>query len=68
MKKTKCKKIKPLPQKCDYNQKLNYNIEKDIKPDKICPKDIFDGYSEGKKKCPKGHKVCKCHLDKKKKK
>ena len=50
-KKGKTKMIKPLNSEVQpYHQKLNYDIEKAIKPDKIDPPKIFDGYS---KKNPK---------------
>jgi len=44
-KKGKSKKIPELKLKPSYKQGLNYNIEKDIKPDKIEPNKIFDGYN-----------------------
>lgn len=47
VKKGKTKKVKPhehLPVKADYKQNLNYNVQKDIKPDKINPNEIFDGF------------------------
>lgn len=49
-KKKKTKQIKPMKNKPDYKQGLNYNIEKDIKPDKIKPSEIFDGIKDQKKK------------------
>ena len=52
----KTKKIKHVDsKKADYKQNLNYNIQKEIKPDKIEPDKIFDGFkkdmtkSKGKK-------------------
>ncbi len=46
-KKKKTKYIKPVDsKKADYKQELNYNIKKDIKPDKIEPAKIFDGYNK----------------------
>ena len=48
--KTKTKNIKPMNLKPDYKQGLNYNIEKEIKPDKIKPSEIFDGLNDQKKK------------------
>lgn len=44
--KKKTKQIKQMKSKPDYKQGLNYNIEKDIKPDKIVPEKIFDGYKK----------------------
>tara|TARA_R100001086_G_scaffold208510_3_gene124275 strand:+ start:166 stop:342 length:177 start_codon:yes stop_codon:yes gene_type:complete len=52
-KKGKSKQIKPMKSKPDYKQDLNYNIKKDIKPDKIKPEKVFEGY---KKKKPKNVK------------
>jgi len=50
----KTKKIKHVDsKKADYKQNLNYNIQKEIKPDKIEPDKIFDGYKKDKK-VPKG--------------
>jgi hypothetical protein len=49
-KKTKTKNIKQMNLKPDYKQGLNYNIEKEIKPDKIKPSEIFDGLNDQKKK------------------
>lgn len=40
------KHIKPLKSKDSYKQKLQYDIEKAIKPPKIQPKKIFDGFKE----------------------
>ena len=40
--KIKVKVEKPLMNKPDYKQPLQYNIEKEIVPDKIQPKKIFD--------------------------
>ena len=34
----------------DYSLRLNYNVEKDIKPKKIKEKDIFDKMKGGSKK------------------
>lgn len=43
----KTKKIKQVDsKKADYKQNLNYNIQKEIKPDKIEPEKIFDGYNK----------------------
>ena len=43
----KTKKIKQVDsKKADYKQNLNYNIQKEIKPDKIEPDKIFDGYKK----------------------
>jgi len=44
-KKGKTKNIKPMKSKPDYKQSLNYDIQKAIKPDKIKPDKIFEGYS-----------------------
>ncbi len=52
-KKSKTKNIKPMNLKPDYKQGLNYNIEKEIKPDKIKPSEIFDGLNDQKKKVNK---------------
>lgn len=41
----KTKKIKPMESKPDYKQGLNYDIQKEIKPDKIKPEKVFEGYS-----------------------
>ena len=62
--KGKSKQVKPVPKKENYAQNLNYNVQKEIKPDKIKPSEIFEGCSD-KKICPKGHKVCKCGKKKK---
>ncbi len=69
-KKGKPKQVKPVPKKENYSQNLNYNVQKDIKPDKIKPSEIFEGCNDSKTKkiCPKGHKVCKCQTNRKKKK
>jgi len=66
-KKGKTKQVKHVPKKENYSQNLNYNVQKEIKPDKINPSEIFEGcgHSKTKKKCPKGHKVCKCKQKKK---
>ena len=48
-KKKKTKNVNPIPMKPDYKQNLNYNIEKEIKPDKIKPNEIFDGFKDHKK-------------------
>jgi hypothetical protein len=48
VKKGKTKKVKPVPVKADYKQKLNYDVQKDIKPDKINPNEIFQGFKEVK--------------------
>ena len=54
------------PNEC-YKLMENQKEEKKVKP-----KDVFEGYTppnkqSKKKKCPKGHKVCKCHMNSKKK-
>lgn len=49
-KKKKTKNVKPIPYKPDYKQNLNYNVEKEIKPDKINPNEIFDGFKDSKSK------------------
>tara|TARA_R110000824_G_scaffold283022_4_gene471354 strand:- start:5766 stop:5963 length:198 start_codon:yes stop_codon:yes gene_type:complete len=41
-KKVKVKVEKPLKIQADYKQPLQFNIEKEIIPDKIKPKDIFE--------------------------
>lgn len=49
-KKGKSKMIKGLnPEISPYHQRLNYDIEKAIKPDKINPPKIFEGYSKNPK-------------------
>ena len=48
VKKTKTKKIPEMKDNPNYKQGLNYNIEKAIKPDKIVPNDIFDGFKKPK--------------------
>ncbi len=51
VKKGKTKKVKPhdhLPVKADYKQNLNYDVQKEIKPDKINPNEIFQGFKEVK--------------------
>ena len=69
-KKKKTKNVNPVPVKADYKQNLNYDVQKDINPDKINPNEIFDGVKSMNKKkqlkkiCPKGHKVCKCGIKK----
>lgn len=50
--KKKMKKVQPhlnlnVPR---YKHDLNFDIEKAIKPEKINPKKIFEGYTETKKK------------------
>ena len=53
VKKGKTKKVKPhdhLPVKADYKQNLNYDVQKDIKPDKINPNEIFQGFKSTLKK------------------
>jgi len=47
-KKKKTKNVKPVPSKPDYKQNLNYDVEKEIKPDKINPNEIFQGFKETK--------------------
>ncbi len=42
-----------------------FNVEECSKPNKIEPVKLFEGYK--KTNCPKGHKVCKCKKEKKKK-
>ena len=45
------KKIKSInPETPNYKQKLNYDVEKGIKPDRIDPKKIFDGYKDNNNK------------------
>ena len=56
-KKGKTKQIKPMESKPDYKQGLNYDIKKDIKPDKIKPEKVFEGYN--KKKVNKNPKMRK---------
>ena len=48
VKKTKTKKIPEMKDNPSYKQGLNYNIEKAIKPDKIEPNIIFDGFNKPK--------------------
>ena len=48
VKKGKTKKVKPVPVKADYKQNLNYDVQKEIKPDKINPNEIFQGFKEVK--------------------
>jgi len=48
VKKGKTKKVKPVPVKADYKQNLNYDVQKEIKPDKIKPNEIFQGFKEDK--------------------
>jgi len=47
-----------------YDPNECYTLTKKMEKDKeIRPADVFEGYKapvKGKKKCPKGHKVCKC--------
>ena len=50
VKKGKTKKVKPVPVKADYKQNLNYDVHKDIKPDKINPNEIFQGFKSMDKK------------------
>jgi len=40
------KHLKPLNDKPNYKQSSQYDVEKGIKPDKIDPKKIFDGYKD----------------------
>lgn len=48
-KKTKTKVQKPMSSATpNYKQKSQYDVEKEIKPDKIVAKDIFDGVSKKK--------------------
>lgn len=47
-KKKKTKNVKPIPSKPDYKQTLNYDVQKEIKPDKINPNEIFQGFNESK--------------------
>tara|TARA_R110000823_G_scaffold251077_5_gene374002 strand:+ start:1490 stop:1672 length:183 start_codon:yes stop_codon:yes gene_type:complete len=49
VKKGKTKKIPEMKDNPIYKQGLNYNIEKAIKPDKIVPNNIFDGFVKSKK-------------------
>tara|TARA_R110002096_G_scaffold28391_6_gene86095 strand:+ start:123 stop:380 length:258 start_codon:yes stop_codon:yes gene_type:complete len=54
-KKTKTKVQKPMSSGTpNYKQKSQYDVEKEIKPDKIVEKDIFDGVSNKKGKVAKG--------------
>lgn len=55
VKKGKTKKIPEMKDNPSYKQGLNYNIEKAIKPDKIEPNNIFDGF-RGNVKKPKNVK------------
>lgn len=48
VKKGKTKKIPEMKDNPSYKQGLNYNIEKAIKPDKIEPNEIFDGFKKPK--------------------
>ena len=48
VKKGKTKNIPEMKDNPNYKQGLNYNIEKAIKPDKILPNDIFDGFKKPK--------------------
>ena len=48
VKKGKTKNIPEMKDNPNYKQGLNYNIEKAIKPDKIVPNDIFDGFKKPK--------------------
>jgi hypothetical protein len=48
VKKGKTKKIPEMKDNPIYKQGLNYNIEKAIKPDKIEPNKIFDGFKKPK--------------------
>ena len=48
VKKGKTKRVKPVPVKADYKQNLNYDVQKEIKPDKINPNEIFQGFKEVK--------------------
>ena len=59
-----------MPKHYDPNECYNL-LEKQKEEKKVKPKDVFEGYTppNSKKKCPKGHKVCKCgHMNSKKKK
>ncbi len=48
VKKGKTKRVNPIPVKADYKQNLNYDVQKEIKPDKINPNEIFQGFKEVK--------------------
>ena len=53
------KSVKPKP----YDPNECYTLVKDLEKDKeVKPSDVFEGYRAPmkRKKCPKGHKVCKC--------
>jgi len=58
-KKKKTRKIDNIPIKPDYKQNLNYDVAKEIKPDKIKPVEIFDGFKEKKSKGKKELKKIK---------
>ena len=50
-----------------YDPNECYTLTKKMQKDKeVRPADVFEGYKAPKKKCPKGHKVCKCGKKKKK--
>ena len=57
-----------MPKQYDPNECYKL-MENQKEEKKVKPKDVFEGYTppKGKKKCPKGHKVCKCHMNSKKK-
>ncbi len=49
-----------------YDPNECYTLTKKLEKDKeVRPADVFQGYKAPKKKCPKGHKVCKCGKKKK---
>jgi len=48
VKKGKTKRVNHIPVKADYKQNLNYDVQKEIKPDKIKPNEIFQGFKEVK--------------------
>lgn len=49
-KKAKTKVIKELVVQPSYKQNLNFKIEEALKPEKIRPKEIFEGITVEKKK------------------
>tara|TARA_R110000751_G_scaffold50695_5_gene111814 strand:- start:1356 stop:1550 length:195 start_codon:yes stop_codon:yes gene_type:complete len=59
-KKAKTKVQKPMSSGTpNYKQKSQYDVEKEIKPDKIVAKDIFDGVSKKSKSKSKKKKTKK---------
>lgn len=56
LKKPKIKSMNPIENSYNCDKTLQYNIPKGVKDSKkVKEKDVF-----GKRKCPRGHKVCKC--------